>query len=312
MTDAATPAPVAPLILHHYPLSLFAEKIRRILAYKNLPWRSVEQPNLMPKPDLTPLTGGYRKVPVLQVGADVYCDTACIARRIEELYPDPPCIPADGRAEITMLEEWADHRFAFQCVPSVVLELLPAMPDGILDDRAKMSPLLSKASLTAFAPHTREQSLLSLDLLEERLASRAWLVGDSFTLADAACYHPLWFLRHSRRLFEAVERRPALSSWMRRIDAFGPGASTPMTTDEAMAIARDSKPTDLRGVEGMELGGIVPGDAVAIRADDYGTETVCGIVRRITREEITVLREDRALGEIAVHFPRSGYVIAKV
>ena len=29
----------------------------------------------MPKPNLTALTGGYRKTPVLQIGADIYCNS---------------------------------------------------------------------------------------------------------------------------------------------------------------------------------------------------------------------------------------------
>ena len=66
------------VILHHYALSPFSEKVRRVLAYKQIPWRAVEQPIMAPKPDLRPLTAGYRRVPVMQIGADVYCDTAVI------------------------------------------------------------------------------------------------------------------------------------------------------------------------------------------------------------------------------------------
>ena len=29
----------------------------------------------MPRPDLMPMTGGYRRTPVMQIGADIYCDT---------------------------------------------------------------------------------------------------------------------------------------------------------------------------------------------------------------------------------------------
>ncbi|MDH3509928.1 MAG: glutathione S-transferase N-terminal domain-containing protein, partial [Gammaproteobacteria bacterium] len=63
------------IILHHFDLSPFAEKIRLALGFKNLSWRSVQIPLIMPKPDLTALTGGYRKTPVMQIGADIYCDT---------------------------------------------------------------------------------------------------------------------------------------------------------------------------------------------------------------------------------------------
>ncbi|HCE29343.1 MAG TPA: glutathione S-transferase, partial [Comamonadaceae bacterium] len=64
------------LILHHYPASPFAEKVRCVLGFKNLAWKSVIIPSVMPKPDVVALTGGYRRTPLLQIGADIYCDTA--------------------------------------------------------------------------------------------------------------------------------------------------------------------------------------------------------------------------------------------
>jgi len=47
----------------------------------------------MPKPKLIPLTGGYRRIPVLQIGADVYSDTGIIIRKIDELHPTPSIYP---------------------------------------------------------------------------------------------------------------------------------------------------------------------------------------------------------------------------
>jgi glutathione S-transferase len=52
----------------------------------------------MPKPDLLALTGGYRRTPNLQIGADIYCDTALIARVLDELQPSPTLYPAAGAA----------------------------------------------------------------------------------------------------------------------------------------------------------------------------------------------------------------------
>ena len=54
------------IILHHFASSPFAEKARIALAIKKATWKSVDIPNMMPKPDLMPLTGGYRKTPVLR------------------------------------------------------------------------------------------------------------------------------------------------------------------------------------------------------------------------------------------------------
>ena len=56
------------IILHHYEFSTFSEKVRTTLGFKQLAWRSVDIPGLPPRPWLTPLTGGYRRAPVLQVG----------------------------------------------------------------------------------------------------------------------------------------------------------------------------------------------------------------------------------------------------
>src|SRR2546430_15671422 len=101
---------MAQVILHHYPLSLFAEKIRRVLAYKKIPWRAVEQPMMAPKPQLTPLTGGYRRIPGMQIDADGFCDTACIARRLEQLPPEPSCPPRGQSGVAEVIEGRGGHR----------------------------------------------------------------------------------------------------------------------------------------------------------------------------------------------------------
>jgi glutathione S-transferase len=297
--------------LHHYPRSLFAEKIRRVLAYKGIPWRSVEQPIMAPKPDLTPLTGGYRRIPVLQIGADVYCDTACIARRLERLRSDPAVLPPETAGAASVIEDWADHRFFSQVTPSVVLALLPVLPPDILKDRAAMSPMMTREMLERSAPHAWSQCLLSLDRLEQQLRERPFLLGESFTLADAACFHPVWFLKQSPALFAAVTTRVALSGWFRRIEGFGAGEVKPMTAAEALAVARDAEPSDVAMDELAPWPGLSVGDAVAITADDYGPEASRGTIARWTPLEITIRRRDPALGEIAVHFPRAGYRVQK-
>ncbi|MGK3960501.1 glutathione S-transferase family protein [Sorangium sp. So ce118] len=306
---------MAEIILHHYPLSLFAEKIRRILAYKKIAWRSVEQPIVAPKPDLTPLTGGYRRIPVLQIGADIYCDTACIARRLEQLQPEPACLPADQAGLAALIEDWADHRFMSQVVPPAVVELLPVLPPGVLIDRAAMSPAMSEDAIRRAAPHALGQARLSLDRLESQLRGRPFLLGDAFSIADAACFHPVWFLknsvRKSARVSAELEARPALAAWFARVEGFGPGDVRPMTAAEALAIARASEPADVAGGESAAAEELRPGDAVTITADDYGPEESRGVVARLSASEITVRRRDPAVGEVALHFPRAGYRIRK-
>ncbi len=81
------------IILHHYPESPFAEKIRAILGFKRFSYRSVLVPMMLPKPDVIALTGGYRRTPILQIGSDIYCDIALIADVLECVQPEPTFYP---------------------------------------------------------------------------------------------------------------------------------------------------------------------------------------------------------------------------
>ena len=82
------------IIFHHYWTSPFSEKVRLMLGFKGLAWRHVVVPVVMPKPDVVALTGGYRRTPFVQIGADIYCDSARIALLLEELAPQPTLFPA--------------------------------------------------------------------------------------------------------------------------------------------------------------------------------------------------------------------------
>ncbi|MEQ8663360.1 MAG: glutathione S-transferase family protein [Gammaproteobacteria bacterium] len=294
------------IILHHYELSPFSEKIRRILAYKRVDWRAVEQPVMAPKPALTPLTGGYRRIPVMQIGADVYCDTALIARRIEALHPEPVTVPAAHAGAIAVIEDWADHRLFMQAVPPVVVDLLDVLPAGFLEDRQQMTPGFSREALVAAAPHALAQATHALDYLDVQLAASGWLLGDHFTLADAACYHPVRFLQNSPELAKLVDARAALAAWAARIAGFGAGAVTPLAAADALAVARAAEPADVHGGS-VAASGFGVGDTVDIQADDYGQEITSGRILRLTANEIVVLRDDPDVGAIAVHYPRAGY-----
>ena len=100
------------LILHHFDASPYAEKVRLLFGIKGLSWDSVQIPMVSPKPDLTALTGGYRKTPVLQAGADVYCDTSCIARELERRHPQPSLWPDGSAGRPFALAGWGDRELA--------------------------------------------------------------------------------------------------------------------------------------------------------------------------------------------------------
>ncbi len=151
-----------------------------------------------------------------------------------------------------------------------------------------------------------------MELLETQLQQRPFLVGGEFSIADAACFFPLWFAKRVPRLFAEVSRRPALREWFSRIEEFGPGDATSMDAAKALEIVSKAAPADIGGGidrVGEELG---TGDDVTITADDYGRERTRGTVLRLTADEIVVLHRCSQLGDVAVHFPRGGYLIEKL
>ena len=301
------------LILHHYDTSPFSEKVRTILAHKRLAWRAVEQPAIMPKPQLTPLTGGYRRIPVLQIGADIYCDSQLIARVLEARHPQPTIFPGGSEAVCTATALWADRMFFMPAVAVLFALIGDAVPKAFLDDRAKLSGgRFDLATIKDQAPAARDQLRAAAAMLAGQLADgRSFLLGNDFSLADAACYHPVWFLRSMPGAGAAFDEFGALIAWADRIRARGHGAREDMDAGTALQIARDSRPLPSGGVEPGEPNGLEPGMRVAVMPDDYGFDPVAGELVTANPREVAVRRQDAEVGEVVVHFPRLGFQVRR-
>ena len=210
------------LILHHYPQSPFAEKARLMLGFKGLSWHSVMIPAVMPKPDLTALTGGYRRTPVLQIGADIYCDTALIARRLEHEKAAPPLFPEGQEAVATSLAQWADsvlfqHGVAMNFQPQGLAARFAGMAkeviQGFVSDRQALFKGGSAQPLEPAVAFSQWPVLLAR--LETQLnRGSEFLLGNNACIADFAHYHPLWFVTSNTALADDPEltcRLPGLA-----------------------------------------------------------------------------------------------------
>jgi glutathione S-transferase len=297
------------LILHHYDTSPFSEKVKKLLAHKDVAWRAVEQPTIMPKPQLVPLTGGYRRIPVLQVGADVYCDSQLVARVLERLHPKPTLYPGGSEGACHAFSMWADRMFFLATVPVLFSLIGEHIPRAFIDDRSKlMGPRADFAEVPKQAPTAREHCRADAALLEAQLADgRPFLLGKQFSLADAACYHPVWFLRSVPGAADVLNEFPRLLAWADRLQAMGHGKRQDMDPAEALRVARESAPATAPTADAAEPNGIAPGMRVAVVPDDYGFDPVAGEVVTSSAHEIAVLRSDPEVGEIVVHFPRIGF-----
>jgi len=299
---------VPEIILHQYATSPFSEKIRKIFAHKKITWRSVEQPVIMPKPKLVPLTGGYRRIPALQIGADVWCDTGIIIRKIDELKPEPTLYPGGLTAAADTMNQWADRRLFWSTTPVIFEKLV--MPREFIEDRSKMMPGANVADIARSAPDSRNQLRAFLEILDRQLTISSFLLGESFSLADAACFQPVWFLRIEPTSFGLAQKFTHLMRWFERVDAMGYGDVRPMDPDEALKAAKDSTPATAENVDASDPNGLKAGTRVSVTPDDYAFDPATGRVVVSTIHEIAIERDVPELGRIVNHFPKIGFRIA--
>ena len=305
------------LILHHYDASPFAEKARLMLGFKQLSWRSVDIPRIMPKPDLVALTGGYRKTPVLQLGADIYCDTALIARRLDAEKATPALFPEGQEFVAASFAQWVDSQI-FQHAVSLVFQpesvavrfgkLPPEAVKAFVADRAG---LFSGGSATRVPVEVAKHNWPSLmGRVEQQLARETgdFLFGEP-SIADFSLAHCLWFLKGTPVTAPLVDAYPNVSAWLGRVLGFGHGASSALSAEDAIAIARAATPAALPDEPFVEPNGLTVGQRVQIAATDYGVDPVEGELVFAGAEELILRREDDRAGTVHVHFPRLGFAI---
>jgi glutathione S-transferase len=299
------------LILHHFKSSPFSEKIRLVFGLKGLSWVSVEIPNIMPKPDLTPLTGGYRRTPVLQIGSDIYCDTQLILREIERRHPTPTLYPNGEQGLAWMISMWADKSFFQANVPVIFGAEGFNVPEAFKQDRAQMSGRpFDTDQMRAAAPMMRDQWRGHAAWVEETLANgKTFLFGDKAGLGDIAAHMNFWFLRNAYRpgYDGLMASYPLTRAWVDTISAIGHGTSKSISSSEALTIATSASPTTRTGIDPQEPQGLREGDYVSIAPDDYGRDPVSGTLVYSDAFEIAIKREVSDIGEVVVHFPRVGF-----
>ena len=301
------------LVLHHYPTSPFSEKVRLVLGFKRLAWRSVIVPSLLPKPDVMALTGGYRRTPFLQIGADIYCDSALMCRVIDALHPEPALYPeaTEGLAEI--VAQWADSALFWTAVPftlqpagavHVMAGATPESMKAFAADRAAMNPNFRRPT-----PADAGAALRSyLGRLEAMLADgRPFLLGGVASIADVSAAQSIFFMRLAPPIAAMLSGWPRVSAWHARVAAFGQGTPTPMTSAQAIEVAAKANvhaPVAFAAEPGLESGA-----SVTVTPSDYAHDPVAGKLVGLSTDEVVVERDDPRAGRVRVHFPRIGFQI---
>src|SRR4051795_11808850 len=231
------------LILHHYASSPFSEKIRLVLGSKKLPWKSVLVPPILPKPDVITLTGGYRRTPVLQVGADVYCDTALICDVLETLQPAPMLYPPALRGVARIFAQWADSTLFWAAMgynlqpkgaQHVFAKAPPEAAKAFAEDRKAMT-----TNMVRLRPGDATSAYRSyLRRIANMADEHDFLFGMEPCVADFAAYHGIWYTRQQvPPLADILNATPSIIEWAERMAAIGHGVSTHLTSGDSVVLA---------------------------------------------------------------------------
>jgi len=289
------------------------EKVRVVLGMKGLSWKSVMIPRLPPKPNLMPLTGGFRLTPVMQIGADIYCDTQCIIRELERRFPDPTLFPGGAEGMAWGIGQWTDGPLFKDVVTVALVEMSPNMPPEFLADRG---PLYFGADFSLEDIKARYAECLAnaraqFGWMDDRLKSRDFMLGPEPGLPDALAYYPVWFLRD--RMADAEGFFPQfqnLVAWERRVKAIGHGRPEEMSDLAALDFAKAADPETPEQDDTGDPLGLDLGDEITVKPVAGGPQ-VAGDLHGLSANHVAIMREDEQVGRVCVHFPRVGYRIKR-
>ncbi|KAJ3459625.1 hypothetical protein MRS44_015698 [Fusarium solani] len=272
------------IFLHNFATSPFGEKVRLILGLKSLQWKSVDAELVMPKPNLTALTGGYRK----NTGGN---RGLCVA-----------------------LSEWSDRPLHISSSGLAIGVNKRDFPTNLMADRKKFfEGFMDIKKIEAEIPHLKSQLRAHAALIEEQLSDgrRFWL-GEEPSLADFHAYVEIWTVRaFVPSVTEILRGFCKIEEWENRVKQIGHGEMSLATVEEAHEVAQVSTGLPGRGVEVDNLLGLSKDDLVTVIPDDYGKEPVVGRLVTLSLREVAVERDDALVGKVTVHFPRIGYRIIK-
>lgn len=307
-------------LLHHYPASPYAEKARLMLGHKRLAWGSVEVPMVPPRPFLQQVLGGFRRIPVLQRGADFFCDTRLLPDVLDSVQPEHPLLPPQARALSLLIAQWAEPRVFLMMGPVRFesrddlqsLEAIGLAPGDFLRDRAPfMAPAVDTRRSATVRASARDHVVSYLELLESLLAGgQPFLCGSEPCAADFSAYHSVWWLRAPPRRGALLDRLALLGAWADRMAAIGHGRPQPGTVERGLQAARDASD----GASAWQPGWPAVDDArlgreVAVQPDDYGRDPVFGTLSTMTDRHFTLTREAGGVGWVRLHFPKVGYEV---
>jgi glutathione S-transferase len=301
------------LILHHYWPSPFAHKIRLALGLSGNSWKSVEIPRVPPKPLLMPLTAGYRRTPVLQNGADVYCDTQNIVRALTELTGDRQLLPANTSGKILAFTDWADGAVFNLAARVVLTSALDTAPPEFIQDRGGLyfGPNWTPEGLKSQLPGVILQLAAHLNSIDQGLGNQGGFLSNELSYADVTIAYLAWFIRGRwGQGPEFLQQFANIERIEREVHEACRENHEDSTADDALVIAANSESQSPSGVTGQCGVMLKQGMRVSIKPQaETSDPPVVGRLRYLDRVRVSVDHHAPEVGDVVVHLPVAGYQI---
>lgn len=297
----------------------------------------------MPRPDLEALGVNYRRIPVVAIGEDIYCDTLLILQKLEQFYPAESDGGSDGikprlgavtpemKALELLLEKWTDvlvfPRAAADCIP---LDHPLVQDEKFIKDRAELwGESWDRETRAKKRPVALVNMRECFDLLENTILGdgREWIGGsEGPTLLDI---HSAWIFDWMMQLdgswpedLISSKRYSKTFAWCGRYRQAVDGASGKNEVIEGpeaykRVMAAGAVESRLTGVDGHDPLGLKEGDTVKVAPMDTGyTAAETGQLLVLDAMEVVIETKTKPkegpADSIRLHCPRWNFSIEKV
>ena len=302
-------------IFHHYPQSPIAEKIRITFGIMGMEWQSVQIPRIPPKPLLMPLTGGYRRTPVLQLGADIFCDSQAIAWQLGLQNSNAPAYQLSNRSLELILGSFGEAILFSLSVRVVLTTSMGKAPEEFIKDRGSLyfEPGWTVEEMKNSLPSILLQLQAAFDLINHHLLENGpFINGDIPSYSDAVVQHCVWFLcGRWEGGIDFIKPFDAVCKQREAIASLGHGISHDISAEQALETATKNIPNAPMGINCKFTGGLRRGQRVKIRPNGRTSDPdVIGALRYLDETVIIIDYEHEETGQVAIHFPVLGYQIS--
>lgn len=303
------------IILHRSLGSPYSEKAMLMLRYVGLDWLSIETPKGIPRPIQEALVGNYsRRVPILQIGADLFCDTSMIMEKISTLSEDRSLSPTNGNAQTQELIELIESDGTLSMLGvltpwNYIYSYFKILPFSealeFIKDRKKLAdkhPELKNRK-------SREEWMVIaksyLSQLNDCLSNSLYLSSnDKPTASDFSAYTMIWYHDILTNL-KYVKEFKNLMAWYHRMLSLNNKHMEEISPELSIEVAKASKPAPIPEsmTDSSRIGQIIE---VPIN-DSLGTvicQPISGLLVGENNHNYIIKREHESVGVVHIHIPK--------